>query len=210
MFDCCGVALSEDELSLPAPSATCDINLGYIIAQVMQRFSKVACGLEYAATLVFLCVVLHSTVLASSSEKQPERPRILGIDHVTVYVSDVEKSRQFYSEFLGLTTNCPQHAGPEPCYLVAPSDQRVLLKRAPAQQKIRLSKIGSRKLPSPPTISWECAVTCWRMACSPASFEEIPTVHDPSESATRRAIPLPSCIGVAGQTRTRACVEADQ
>ena len=101
----------------------------------MQRFSKVASGLAYAATLLSLGVVLQSAVLASSREKQPERPRILGIDHVSVYVSDVEKSRQFYSEVLGLTTNCPQYAAPEPCYLVAPSDQRVLLKPAPAQTK---------------------------------------------------------------------------
>jgi catechol 2,3-dioxygenase-like lactoylglutathione lyase family enzyme len=101
----------------------------------MQHFSKVARGLEYTATLLSLCVVLQSAVLASSREKQPERPRILGIDHVSVYVSDVEKSGQFYSEVLGLTTHCPQYAGPEPCYLLAPSDQRVLLKRAPAQTK---------------------------------------------------------------------------
>jgi len=99
----------------------------------MQRFSRVARGLEYTATLLSFCMVLQSAVLASSRAKLPERPRILGIDHVSVYVSDVEKSRQFYSEVLGLTTNCPQYAGPEPCYLVPPSDQRVLLKRAPAQ-----------------------------------------------------------------------------
>ena len=101
----------------------------------MQRFFKVARGLEYTATLVSLCVVLQSAGLASIREKPPERPRILGIDHVTVYVSDVEKSRQFYSEALGLTTHCPEYAGPEPCYLVAASDQRVLLKRAPAQTR---------------------------------------------------------------------------
>lgn len=104
-----------------------------MIAQGMRRFSRVAGGLKYTATLLCLCVVLHSAVLASSREKQPERPRILGIDHVSVYVSDVEKSRQFYSGVIGLTTNCPQYAGPEPCFVVAPSDQRVLLKRAPAQ-----------------------------------------------------------------------------
>ena len=91
----------------------------------MLRFPNVARGLEYTATLLSLCVVLQSALLASAREKPPERPRILGIDHVSVYVSDVEKSRQFYSEVLGLTTNCPQYAAPEPCYLLAPSDQRV-------------------------------------------------------------------------------------
>ena len=103
----------------------------------MRRSSKVARGLQCAAALLFFCLVLQSAVLASSGEKQPERPRILGIDHVSVYVSDVEKSRQFYSEALGLTTRCPKYTGPDPCYLVAPSNQRVLLKQAPAQIKNR-------------------------------------------------------------------------
>ncbi len=101
----------------------------------MRRSSRVTRRFEFIATLLFFWFVLQSCVLASSNEKQPARPRILGIDHVTVYVSDVEKSRQFYSEDLGLTTKCPQYSGPEPCYLVAPSNQRVLLKRAPVQTK---------------------------------------------------------------------------
>lgn len=68
-----------------------------------------------------------------TSGVQPERPRITGIDHVTIYVSDVTKSRQFYSDVLGLRTACPQYSGPETCFLVAPSDQRLLLKPAPAE-----------------------------------------------------------------------------
>ena len=108
----------------------------------MQGFFRVARGLEYAATFLSLCVVLQSVALFSSRETQPERPRITGIDHVSVYVSDVETSRRFYSEVLGLTTNCPQYPGPEPCYLVAPSDQRVFLKRAPAQTKNWLAELA--------------------------------------------------------------------
>ena len=110
-------------------------SLRYIIAAVMNRSSKVARGFELTRTLLFFWMVLQSGVLAASGGKQPERPRILGIDHVTVYVSDVEKSRQFYSGDIGLTTQCPQYSGPDPCYLVAPSNQRVLLKRAPVQSK---------------------------------------------------------------------------
>ena len=106
----------------------------------MQHFFNVVRGLEYAATFLCLCLVMQSAGLASSREKQPERPRIIGIDHVSVYVSNVEKSRRFYSEFLGLTTNCPQYAGSEPCYLVVPSDQRVLLKQAPTQTSNRTLK----------------------------------------------------------------------
>jgi len=86
--------------------------------------------MRYAATLLCLSIALQSSALASTREKQPQRPRILGIDHVSVYVSDVGKSGHFYSEILGLSTNCPQYAGPDPCYLVAPSDQRVILKPA--------------------------------------------------------------------------------
>ena len=109
-----------------------------------RRSFKLARGLEYAAALLFLCAVLHSDALASNSngEKLPERPRIIGIDHVSVYVSDLEKSRQFYSAVLGLTTNCPHYAGPDPCYLVAPSDQRVLLKQAQAHAKNWLAEVA--------------------------------------------------------------------
>jgi len=89
----------------------------------------------HAAALLSFCVVLQSAALSSRREKQPERPHILGIDHVSVYVSNVEKSRQFYSDVLGLTTNCPRHASADLCYLVAPSDQRVFLARVPAQTR---------------------------------------------------------------------------
>jgi catechol 2,3-dioxygenase-like lactoylglutathione lyase family enzyme len=107
-----------------------------------RRYFKLARGLEYAAALLSLCVILQSAALASGREKQPERPRIIGIDHVSVYVSDLEKSRQFYSAVLGLTTNCPHYPGPDPCYLVAPSDQRVLLKQAQAYAKNWLAEVA--------------------------------------------------------------------
>jgi catechol 2,3-dioxygenase-like lactoylglutathione lyase family enzyme len=86
-------------------------------------------------------------MFASRLGEQPERPRITGIDHVTIYVSDVTKSRQFYSEVLGLTIGCPSYAGPETCFLVRPSDQRLLLKPAPTDMgnnanKSWLAEIG--------------------------------------------------------------------
>jgi catechol 2,3-dioxygenase-like lactoylglutathione lyase family enzyme len=82
-----------------------------------------------------LCLVLHSVVFVSHLPEQAERPRITGIDHVTIYVSDVSKSRRFYSDVLGLTTDCPQYSGPGICFLVAPSDQRLVLKPAPAETR---------------------------------------------------------------------------
>ena len=82
-----------------------------------------------------LCLVLPCVASVSRLPKQAERPRITGIDHVTIYVSDITKSRRFYSDVLGLTTGCPQYSGPEVCFLVAPSDQRLLLKLAPTETR---------------------------------------------------------------------------
>ncbi|HZP62923.1 MAG TPA: VOC family protein [Terriglobales bacterium] len=83
---------------------------------------------------------MQSSVLASSRGDQPQRPRILGIDYVSVYVSDIEKSRNFYSEVLGLA-KCPENATGA-CYLVGPSNQRVILKHVPAQTKNWLAEIA--------------------------------------------------------------------
>ena len=82
-----------------------------------------------------LWLVLHSTAFVSRLPKQTERPFITGIDHVTIYVSDVSKSRRFFSDVLGLTAGCPQYSGPEICFLVAPSDQRLLLRPAPTETR---------------------------------------------------------------------------
>jgi len=84
-----------------------------------------------ALFLFALCELLHSVALAAP----PQRPRITGIDHVTIYASDLNKSRQFYSDDLGLITPCPKYKGPDTCFLVGPTNQRVLLKRAPIQTK---------------------------------------------------------------------------
>jgi catechol 2,3-dioxygenase-like lactoylglutathione lyase family enzyme len=98
--------------------------------QVARRLESIAASFFIS---VMLCMVVQSPVLASQSGKPAPRPRVIGIDHVSVYVSDVEKSRKFYSQVLGLTWNCPHYAGADPCFVVAPSEQRVFLKPAPAQ-----------------------------------------------------------------------------
>jgi catechol 2,3-dioxygenase-like lactoylglutathione lyase family enzyme len=92
-----------------------------------------------AVSLLSLCFVPSLTLVARPPQ-QSKRPRITGIDHVTVYVSDITKSRKFYSDVLGLTTGCSQYAGPESCFLVHPSDQRVLLKPAPDQTRDSANK----------------------------------------------------------------------
>src|SRR5712691_5991581 len=39
--------------------------------------------------------------LAPLLTAQPQRPRILGVAHIALFVSDIEKSRAFYKDFLG-------------------------------------------------------------------------------------------------------------
>jgi lactoylglutathione lyase len=39
--------------------------------------------------------------LAPLLTAQPRRPRVLGVAHIALYVSDIEKSRAFYKDFLG-------------------------------------------------------------------------------------------------------------
>jgi catechol 2,3-dioxygenase-like lactoylglutathione lyase family enzyme len=93
-------------------------------------FSAISTSMSAVSSLL-LCLVLQPAMFASRLGEQPERPRITGIDHLTIYVSDVTKSSQFYSHVLGLTIGCPSYAGPETCFLVRPSNQRLLLKPAP-------------------------------------------------------------------------------
>lgn len=88
------------------------------------------------AQLLVLCFALPGIMFASGSPKKSGRPRITGIDHVTIYVSDVEKSRRFYSDVLGLTVGCPQYSASEPCLRVRPSEQHILLRPVPT--KIRM------------------------------------------------------------------------
>lgn len=85
--------------------------------------------------LLVLSLALSCVTMAAQSPEQPARPRITGIDHVTIYISDLEKSRRFYSDVLGLTVRCPQYSGSETCFLVLPSEQRILLKPAPGETR---------------------------------------------------------------------------
>lgn len=97
----------------------------------MGRLLKV---ISTSSSFFTLCLALHSITFASGGTHL-SRPRITGIDHVTIYVSDVAKSQHFYSDVLGFTVSCPQYTGSEPCFVVSPSGQRLLLKLAPAQTR---------------------------------------------------------------------------
>ena len=83
-----------------------------------------------AVSSLLLCLALLPTSSASQSAEDTERPRITGIDHVTIYVTDLNKSLRFYEHVLGLTPGCPHYVGRETCFLIRPSNQRLLLKIA--------------------------------------------------------------------------------
>ena len=49
-----------------------------------------------------LPLFLLAFVAASCAQKQEvKRPRILGVAHIALYVSDLSKARAFYEDFLG-------------------------------------------------------------------------------------------------------------
>jgi catechol 2,3-dioxygenase-like lactoylglutathione lyase family enzyme len=91
-------------------------------------------GLNRAAFFLILCVGLPSGMIAQT-QGQAKRPSITGIDHVTLYVSDLQKSREFYSQDLGLASGCAREAESEDCFQVLPSGQRVFLQAAPSGSK---------------------------------------------------------------------------
>ena len=110
----------------------------------MQPLFKIAGVFKQVAILFMLYMLVLSAALASDSPGQVRRPRITGIDHVVVYVTDIQKSSHFYSDALGLGAGCPRYTSPEPCYLVSPSDQRIILKQAPAQIDNWLATVAFR------------------------------------------------------------------
>lgn len=101
----------------------------------MLRLPKIVGRLVIAVSSLLVCCALTSAIWVARAAEQGERPRITGIDHVTIYMSDVEKSRRFYSDVIGLAAGCPHYARPENCFLVRPSGQRILVKPAPAEIK---------------------------------------------------------------------------
>jgi catechol 2,3-dioxygenase-like lactoylglutathione lyase family enzyme len=93
-----------------------------------------------AVNFIVLCFALSCVTVAGGSPEQTARPRITGIDHVTIYVSNFEKSRGFYSDVLGLTVGCPQYSRSETCFLVSPLEQRILLEPVPTEVRINAHK----------------------------------------------------------------------
>ncbi|MEZ5352402.1 MAG: VOC family protein [Bryobacteraceae bacterium] len=51
--------------------------------------------------LVRLCIAALAVACVPLVAQQPKRPRITGVAHVAYFVHDIEKSREFYKDFLG-------------------------------------------------------------------------------------------------------------
>jgi catechol 2,3-dioxygenase-like lactoylglutathione lyase family enzyme len=57
---------------------------------------------KHAAILLATGLLFPLTVIQSGEQDKPKRPRITRIDHLRLYVIDVNKSREFYKSILGL------------------------------------------------------------------------------------------------------------
>jgi catechol 2,3-dioxygenase-like lactoylglutathione lyase family enzyme len=65
---------------------------------VMRTYAK------HAAILLAAGLFLQLAVLHSRAQDKIKRPRITGIDHVRLYVTDIDKSREFYFKYVRLDT----------------------------------------------------------------------------------------------------------
>jgi catechol 2,3-dioxygenase-like lactoylglutathione lyase family enzyme len=59
---------------------------------------------KHAAILLAAGLALQLAAVHSGAQDKPKRPRITGIDHVRLYVTDVGKANDFYSKIVGLPT----------------------------------------------------------------------------------------------------------
>ncbi len=80
-----------------------------------------------ATGFLFQLAALHS-----GAQDKPKRPRITGIDHVRLYVKDVDKSREFYKSIMGLPERggCIGHTGA--CFTIV-WDRRQAIELEPAR-----------------------------------------------------------------------------
>jgi catechol 2,3-dioxygenase-like lactoylglutathione lyase family enzyme len=79
----------------------------------------------------FLAAGLIASPLAA--QDQPPRPKISRIDHVRIYVTDIGKSRQFYSKLIGVRPGGMCFYTPLPCFTVGSiQNQTILLEKVPS------------------------------------------------------------------------------
>jgi catechol 2,3-dioxygenase-like lactoylglutathione lyase family enzyme len=90
--------------------------------------------LKHAAILLVVGIVLQLAVLRGQPQEAPKRPRITGIDHVRLYVTDANRSSSFYNRLMGVHVagrGCTD--APAPCFTVGwIRRQAVQLQTAPS------------------------------------------------------------------------------
>jgi len=89
--------------------------------------------LKYAAILLATGLLFALAALHSGAQDEPKRPRITGIDHIRLYVSDLRKSREFYAKLVGVIpfgSACIERS--RPCFTVGGGFQAVELEQAGA------------------------------------------------------------------------------
>lgn len=99
--------------------------------------------LKHAAILLATCLLFQSAALHSDAQDKPKRPRITGIDRVRLYVTNIDRSRAFYTRVLGPHFSGGSCSGGTlPCFPVNPSQQVELLVAASPTPKNWLAEIG--------------------------------------------------------------------
>jgi catechol 2,3-dioxygenase-like lactoylglutathione lyase family enzyme len=84
--------------------------------------------MKYAAVLL-----AAGFLFQLAAQDKPKRPRITGIDHVRLYVTDIDKSTAFYSKYVGLPAQAAGgcRGASHPCFTVN-GRQQIELQPAPS------------------------------------------------------------------------------
>ena len=88
--------------------------------------------LKHVAILLATGLLFQLAALHSGAQDKPKRPRITGIDHVRLYVTDIGKANDFYSKIVGLPTKTAYgcRTVPLPCFVVN-THQQIELQSVP-------------------------------------------------------------------------------
>ena len=89
--------------------------------------------LKHAAILLATGLLFQLAALHSGAQDKPKRSRITGIDRVRLYVTDVDKSRDFYGKLICVRPGSDLCSDtPHPCFTVGNQYQTLELEKAPA------------------------------------------------------------------------------
>ena len=88
--------------------------------------------MKHAALLPAAGLLLSFAALHSRAHDQPKRPRITGIDHIRLYVKDVDKSREFYKSTMGFQERSGCIGDTAACFTIF-GDRRQAIELEPAR-----------------------------------------------------------------------------